>query len=333
MLYHYGCNESPNCDRRSSPPRGCCAPFALHDLGQESSDEHIEPLYRTQEYRSPTLAGQSRSRPAAQRLPLWKMIRRGCKSRVAYAAAWYRHVLKTRSVDCTRARMCRCAIAALEIPFGGSLDHNQFALEALGSRHQSLPIDPQKAVVGARCHFAPLLAVWRPALSSREPGRANIAHEFMHDVSQPGWKRPMWRRTVIAICFACCCGAGGAVAQGMSDSETPSFSTEDLQLIKRNAALVALMDRDPRLARRALDMLANSIAIAARSAERSVIDQGAGKSAAKNKGKRKPDAEEALDPKHNPDLDDLIRTSPEAAHDLFQLIKQAGRPVKAVPKR
>lgn len=32
----------------------------------------------------------------------------------------------------------------------------------------------------------------------------------------------------------------------------------------------------------------------------------------------------SFDPKTNPDLEELLGTSPEATHDLFQLLKRAG---------
>jgi len=145
---------------------------------------------------------------------------------------------------------------------------------------------------------------------------------------------------VLAMTFACCCGLCGTLAQGAKDPNVPAFSAEDQVIIKRNAALGALMDRDPWLVRRALDILANAPAISGRSGEvpadgfgtkEAVVKQGGNKQGTNKQGKRK-STETVPDPKHNPDLDEFSRASPEAAHDLFQLIKLA-KPVNPPPKR
>jgi hypothetical protein len=130
----------------------------------------------------------------------------------------------------------------------------------------------------------------------------------------------MWTKLVLAMTIACCCGFGASHAQVPRD--TPPFSVEDQRIIKRNAALASLVRRDPWLVRQALDTLAGVPLVSGRNSGLPEIQQGAGK----QKGQRKPDAEPRLDLKRNPDLDEFSRTSPEAAHDLFQLIKQAGRP-------
>jgi hypothetical protein len=136
-------------------------------------------------------------------------------------------------------------------------------------------------------------------------------------------ERPMWKKMVLAMTIACCCGFGGSHAQVPGGTNAPSFSIEDQRIIKRNPALASLVQRNPWLVRRALDTLASVPLVSGRSADLPAIQQGAGK----QKGKRKSDAEPGLDLKRNPDLDEFSRTSPEAAHDLFQLIKRAGRPV------
>jgi hypothetical protein len=98
------------------------------------------------------------------------------------------------------------------------------------------------------------------------------------------------------------------------------FTIAEEAIIERNEALRSIYETDPALVRRVLDAL---------------------KSPAKNKEKQRdvfgprvpggqrsdpidpsePGAE--IDPATNPDLAILQRGSPEAAHDLFQLLKKA----------
>lgn len=88
----------------------------------------------------------------------------------------------------------------------------------------------------------------------------------------------------------------------------PAFSASEQAIIHRNAALSALVGTDPWLVRRVLDAI--TVAGASRSggdAERTPPRQ----------------YERPPEPARNPDLDYLGRSSPEAAHDLFQLIKRA----------
>jgi hypothetical protein len=91
------------------------------------------------------------------------------------------------------------------------------------------------------------------------------------------------------------------------------FTVEEQVIIDRNASLKELVDREPALVRRALD----------------AIDQA---NAAWSSRDMKPPArrpEPVPDAAHNPDLDNLGRSSPEAAHDLFLLIKKASRSPKS----
>jgi|SRR6516165_8382728 len=88
-------------------------------------------------------------------------------------------------------------------------------------------------------------------------------------------------------------------------STAPQFSESDRAVIARNELLADLVDRNPILVRRTLDALKELGDMQTR---------GALERASKN-----------------PDVDRLIRTpaetfaSPEAANDLFQLLKQASR--------
>lgn len=103
---------------------------------------------------------------------------------------------------------------------------------------------------------------------------------------------------------------GSVSAKPSRSVERPVFSLQDHTIIERNAALRRLVNRDPWLLRRVLDAItaADHLSGSAKSTERSAIT-----------GERHPV------PSRNPDLDNLERSSPEAAHDLFLLIKKAGR--------
>jgi hypothetical protein len=116
----------------------------------------------------------------------------------------------------------------------------------------------------------------------------------------------MTRRLHLAFLLIVALPIGSAIAQ--APSAAPVFSTEEQTVIRRNAALNDLLPRDPVLVRKVLDAIAFTKTGGARS----------------NDGKsRKP--ERPPNPKSNPDLENFGRASPEAAHDLFQLIKKAGQ--------
>ena len=88
----------------------------------------------------------------------------------------------------------------------------------------------------------------------------------------------------------------------------PAFTASEQIIIDRNAALAALVGSDPWLVRRVLD----AIAVA-----------GASRPGADDERSMPRPRERPPEPERNPDLDNLGRSSPEAAHDLFQLIKRA----------
>src|SRR5262249_53351050 len=86
------------------------------------------------------------------------------------------------------------------------------------------------------------------------------------------------------------------------------FTSAEETIIARNDALVRLRSSHPEIVRKVLDALA------------SVKPR-------KRRDLRDPDplrADLPFDPARNPDLVVYQRGSPEAAHDLFQLLKQAG---------
>lgn len=97
--------------------------------------------------------------------------------------------------------------------------------------------------------------------------------------------------------------SGSSVSQAdlRATADRPSFSAGDIVIIERNAALAAVASEDPWLVRRILDAL--NAEVGASDAATSVGPEGS---------------------TPNPDLDGMDRSSAEAAHDLLQLLKQAG---------
>jgi hypothetical protein len=94
----------------------------------------------------------------------------------------------------------------------------------------------------------------------------------------------------------------------------PVFTATETAVVARNAILSTLIQNDPWAVRHLLDSMA---AIEAGTATYGLPRSGGPHEAA-------PDAGIALDPRTDPDLDRLQRSSPEAVLDLFQLLKQAG---------
>jgi hypothetical protein len=94
----------------------------------------------------------------------------------------------------------------------------------------------------------------------------------------------------------------------------PVFTAAEAAVIARNAALSALIQDNPRVVRQLLDALAAV-----------KPDTPADGETRRTDDKRSPGGgSEILDPRANPDIDRLQRSSPEAVLDLFQLLKQAG---------
>lgn len=93
-----------------------------------------------------------------------------------------------------------------------------------------------------------------------------------------------------------------------AQKSAPLFTPAEETIIARNDALVRLRTSNPEIVRKVLDALASV------------------------KPRKRRDLREAesstmelpFDPARNPDLVVFARGSPEAAHDLFQLLKQAG---------
>jgi hypothetical protein len=88
----------------------------------------------------------------------------------------------------------------------------------------------------------------------------------------------------------------------------PGFSREENAVIDRNSVLRELRRSNPTKLRQVLDEIQRSN----RNSPRTASDLGAQPSYYFDSGK-------------NPDLQSLTRNSPQAAFDLFQLVKQAGQ--------
>lgn len=83
----------------------------------------------------------------------------------------------------------------------------------------------------------------------------------------------------------------------------PEFTAEERVVIERNNTLKLLVKDDPWTVKSFLDVLMT------------LAPDGDGETALGDDGGT---------PSSNPDIDKLERSSPEAAHDLMQIIKQAG---------
>ena len=89
-----------------------------------------------------------------------------------------------------------------------------------------------------------------------------------------------------------------------ADVDPPAFTTEEMKLVNRNETLRQALPADPWLVRRLLDDLAR-------------------------KNGRPLAPPDGLDAVKNPDL----RSSPEAAYDLFQLLKRAADDKQKTPAK
>jgi hypothetical protein len=124
----------------------------------------------------------------------------------------------------------------------------------------------------------------------------------------------MANKLLTAVMLALIAASDPAHADLRHGGTPPTFTAAEQTVIDRNAALATLVGSDPWLVRRVLDAIA-------------AADTSPPADANARDG-RHTRVEPAPDPARNPDLDHLGRSSPEAAHDLFQLIKQAGAATK-----
>ena len=125
----------------------------------------------------------------------------------------------------------------------------------------------------------------------------------------------MFRRTCFAIV---------SVILALSDARAdtapkaaPRFTLAEEVIIARNDALNALLPVDPWGVRKILDAVAT--------AKQSDPPTGGGQTRDVTGDPRLRDGNFRIDPTQNPDLNILFqRASPEAAYDLFQILKRVG---------
>jgi len=95
-----------------------------------------------------------------------------------------------------------------------------------------------------------------------------------------------------------------AVAEIGARPEQPAFTSTDLTIINRNESLKQIVTEDPWVVYRVLRAMDG--------AARELVTPAV-----------RPEVR--VDPKRDPDLGDLPRVAPEAAHDLFILLKKVGQ--------
>jgi hypothetical protein len=98
------------------------------------------------------------------------------------------------------------------------------------------------------------------------------------------------------------------------------FTIAEEAIIDRNETLRSLYQTDPALVRRVLDAIKSRGQ--SKDRQRDVFGPGAPGNAGSDP-RDLSQAEATFDPATNPDLAIFQRASPEAAHDLFQLLKKA----------
>jgi hypothetical protein len=129
-------------------------------------------------------------------------------------------------------------------------------------------------------------------------------------------EEPMPNRLHLVLLLALALPATPALADLVHSNAPPEFTVDEQTVIHRNAALDGLVRRDPWLVRRVLDAIVRSNAETAPDfSDRTAVRRR---------------YERPAEPERNPDLDHLGRSSPEAAHDLFLLIKKAAEGGKRV---
>lgn len=105
---------------------------------------------------------------------------------------------------------------------------------------------------------------------------------------------------------------------GGGERGVPRFTLAEQIIIERNDALAALLPIDPSGVRKILDALA-------------VAKERPPVMAAPPRWTRRDAGAVVVDPLRNPDLEVFQRASPEAAYDLFQILKRVGGG-QSVPK-
>ena len=128
------------------------------------------------------------------------------------------------------------------------------------------------------------------------------------DADKPDLIRRMITRSATPFALALIVGFARPLrAELLPDPVLPHFSTEDLTRIERNATLRELYLHNPWLTFRVLQSMDEAVA-----SRRDLLPGPASSPAAS-----------PFDEKRDPDLGELQRVAPEAAVDLFAMIKKA----------
>lgn len=124
----------------------------------------------------------------------------------------------------------------------------------------------------------------------------------------------------LAVGLSLCCGTMASLAQTGAAND-PVFSTAERAIIDRNRALAIALSVDPGVVRRILDEMAQP------------KPRPEKKGAQKQRSMFDRKGEPPIDLSENPDIDVYLqRASPEAAYDLFQILKRVGA-ASGGPKR
>lgn len=135
-----------------------------------------------------------------------------------------------------------------------------------------------------------------------------------------GARSARWRAgRILAVAMV---SALATAAAGASLAAPMEFTARERSLIARNETLRATAERNPALARRAMRAMA-----ASRDGSRSMVTGTRELRAEQRQGSpqagKPPRRRNGFDANRDPDMNQYQRSSPEAAHDLFQLLKRA----------
>jgi hypothetical protein len=122
----------------------------------------------------------------------------------------------------------------------------------------------------------------------------------------------MSRKQLMTIAVAIAMMADPGLAELQRAPKTaPTFTKDELAIITRNVALSEVVKNDPWVVRKLLDAIHPGHPPVSTQAMEAPLSP-----------EPPPDS---FDPNENPDVARLQRVSPEAVHDLFQLLKQAAQ--------
>ncbi len=135
-----------------------------------------------------------------------------------------------------------------------------------------------------------------------------------------GARPARWRRgRVLALAMASVLATATA---GASLAASFEFTPRERALIARNESLRAAAAKDPALARRAMRAM-NASQAGSRSYVSGTRELRSDNGRGPSQVGRPPRKRNGFDPRRDPDMNQYQRSSPEAAHDLFQLLKRA----------